>query len=162
MKTNTKTKPRMLFEVSWEVCNKVGGIFTVLSSKAKQMQKHYKNSYCLIGPYFDEKSRNVFKEEPIPDLYKSIYSELKNIGIVLHFGSWIIKGEPKVILIDFKNFWHNNDNVKKQMWDSFGLDSLNSAYDYDEPVLWSWTVGTLIKKISDAHKEKNIVMHAHE
>ena len=159
---STKSKPDMLFEMSWEVCNKVGGIFTVLSSKAKQMQKHYKNSYYLIGPYFDDKSRNVFKEKPIPSLYKPVYSELKDLGIILHFGSWIIKGEPKVILIDFKNFWPNKDDVKKQMWDSFGLDSISSAYDYDEPVLWSWAVGMLLKKIDEAHKNKNIVLHAHE
>ncbi|MDF1497999.1 MAG: glycogen/starch synthase [Patescibacteria group bacterium] len=162
MKENTKTKADMLFEVSWETCNKVGGIFTVLSSKARYMQKHYKNGYCLVGPYFTDKSRLVFKEEPIPELYKTIYSELKEIGIVCHFGSWLVEGEPKVILLDFKDFWPEVNDIKKEMWERFGLDSLGSSYGFDEPVVWSWAVGIMIEKMKEVHHDRSIVVQAHE
>ncbi len=162
MKTKIKPEADIFFEVSWETCNKVGGIFTVLSSKARQMQKYYKGGYFLIGPYFEEKSRTVFKEENISEEYKNIFEELKKEGIVCHFGSWLIEGEPKVILIDFSNFWPQINNVKKELWDKFKLDSLNSPYDFDEPILWSWAAGNLIGKISEFHKEKKIVAQAHE
>lgn len=162
MKPKPKPKADIFFEISWETCNKVGGIFTVLSSKAKQMQKHYKNGYFLIGPYFEEKSRTVFKEENASEEYKNIFEQLKKEGIICHFGSWLIEGEPKVILIDFSNLWPQINNIKKELWDKFKIDSLNSPYDFDEPVLWSWAAGNLIEKLSEFHKDKKIVAQAHE
>ena len=162
MKNDAKPKADMAFEVSWEACNKVGGIFTVLSSKARQMQKYYGDNYCLIGPYFVEATKSVFKEKSIPEEYKEIYNELEKIGIICHFGEWLIKGEPKVILIDFKNFWPQIDGIKKEMWDSFKIDSLNAPYDFNEPVLWSWAVGILMEKLSKTHSDKKVVVQAHE
>jgi len=103
MKKSIKPKSDMFFEISWEVCNKVGGIFTVLSSKAIQMQKYYKDDYYLIGPYFSEASKAVFKEDSIPEDCKEPYEELKKKGITCHFGTWLVKGEPKVILLDCKD-----------------------------------------------------------
>ncbi len=162
MKTKLKSEADIFFEISWETCNKVGGIFTVLSSKARQMQKYYKDGYFLIGPYFKEKSRAVFKEESAPEDYKNIFEELKKDGIICHFGSWLIEGEPKVILIDFSGLWPQVNNIKKELWEKFKLDSLNSPYDFDEPVLWGWAAGNLIEKLSEFHKDKKIVAQAHE
>ncbi|MCK5084466.1 MAG: glycogen/starch synthase [Candidatus Pacebacteria bacterium] len=162
MKKNTKSKADLFFEVSWEVCNKVGGIFTVLSSKARHMQKCYRNGYYLVGPYFEGKSRAVFKEEAVPEKYKNICEQLKEEGTICHFGFWLIKGEPKVILVDFKDLWSKINNIKKELWENFKLDSLDSSYDFDEPVLWSWAVGNLIEKLSEVESNKKIVVQAHE
>jgi len=162
MKKNIKPKADMAFEISWETCNKVGGIFTVLSSKARQMQEYYGGDYCLIGPYFIEASKSVFKEKPIPEKYREIYGELEKIGIICHFGEWLVKGEPKVILIDFKNFWPQVDDIKKEIWDNFKVDSLDAPSDFNEPVLWSWAVGILMEKIAKIHSGKKIIVHAHE
>lgn len=38
----------LLFETSWEVCNKIGGIYTVLSTKAKTLQTLYKDKVVLL------------------------------------------------------------------------------------------------------------------
>ncbi|MCK5123411.1 MAG: glycogen/starch synthase [Candidatus Pacebacteria bacterium] len=162
MKNNIKPKADLLFEISWEVCNKVGGIFTVLSSKAVQMQKHYKDEYYLIGPYFLEASRTTFKEDPVPKEYAEIYDELKKKGIVCHFGKWLVDGEPKVILIDYKDFWPQVNVIKSEIWNNFKVDSLDAPYDFNEPVLWSWAVGMLIEKISKVHSDKKIAAQAHE
>jgi glycogen(starch) synthase len=157
-----KPKADMLFEASWEVCNKVGGIYTVLSSKSKQIQKHYKNKYCLIGPYFEESSRINFKEESIPEKYKVAFEELKAMGIVCHLGKWLIEGDPYVILIDFKGYWPHIDEIKKDLWDNFQIDSLNSPYDFNEPVLWSYTVGIVMEKIRKMNADEKMIFHAHE
>lgn len=162
MKKNAKPKADMLFEISWEVCNKVGGIFTVLSSKAVQMQKYYKNDYCLIGPYFVEASRTTFEEKPVPKEYGDLYEELKKEGIVCHFGKWLVDGEPKVILIDFNGFWPQSDSIKRDLWDNFKIDSLRADYDFNEPVLWSWAAGILIEKLSKIHGDKKMAVQAHE
>lgn len=134
----------------------------MLSSKAGQMQKYYKSGYYLVGPYFSEKSRNVFREEVVPEKYKTIYEDLKEKGIICHFGKWMIEGEPNVILVDFSNFWPKVNDIKREIWDSFKLDSLNSPYDFNEPVLWSWTVGILIERIKKENADKEVVAHAHE
>lgn len=158
-----KPKADMLFEASWEVCNKVGGIFTVLSSKSKQIQKHYKDQYCLIGPYFEEASRTSFKaDEEVPEEYKNIFEEMKALGLICHFGSWLIEGDPRVILIDFRGYGSHMDEIKKELWDGFQIDSLNSPFDFNEPVLWSWSVGMLMQKMKNLYGEKIVALHAHE
>lgn len=157
-----KPKADILFEASWEVCNKVGGIFTVLSSKSKQIQKHYKGNYWLIGPYFEEASRTYFKEKQIPQEYAGICEELRNLGIVCHFGQWLIEGDPFVILIDFQGYWEHIDEVKKEFWDNFQIDSMNASQDFNEPILWSYTVGMLMERIKLVEENKKVAFHAHE
>lgn len=41
--------PAYLFEVSWEVCNKVGGIHTVISTKGVEFGGEFKNNHILIA-----------------------------------------------------------------------------------------------------------------
>jgi glycogen(starch) synthase len=157
-----KPKADILFEASWEVCNKVGGIFTVLSSKSKQIQKYYKNQYFLIGPYFEEASRTSFKETVVPEKYQKINEELKSIGIVCHFGHWLVEGDPSVILIDFKGYESHLNDIKKELWDLYQVDSLGSARDFDEPLLWSYAVGILMEKIKSIYVNKKVILQAHE
>ncbi|MFA6096658.1 MAG: glycogen/starch synthase [Candidatus Paceibacterota bacterium] len=155
-------KADMLFEMSWEVCNKVGGIFTVLSSKARHMKEYYDDNYFLVGPYIAESTRSSFKEESVPEIYKDSYNQLKEKGIIIHFGTWLVESEPQVILVDYRNYWSAVNEIKKDIWDNYGLDSLNSPYDFNEPVLWSWAVGILMENIMKVHSKKTIVLHAHE
>jgi len=155
-------KADFLFEVSFEVCNKVGGIYTVVTSKAARIKDYYKNNYFLIGPYFAEKALAEFEEELPEGNFKQAFDELKEEGIICHFGKWLIKGEPKVILIDFQNYMHNANDIKKQMWELYQVDSLRAGYDYDEPVVWSWAAGKLIEKIVELNKDKKCVGHFHE
>lgn len=157
-----KPKADILFEASWEVCNKVGGIFTVLSSKSKQIQKYYKNQYFLIGPYFEEASRASFKEMAVPEKYQKANEELKSIGIVCHFGQWLVEGDPSVILIDFKGYESHLNDIKKEFWDLYQVDSLGSARDFDEPLLWSYAVGILMEKIKSIYSDKKVILQAHE
>ena len=85
---NMAPKAKRCYEISWEVCNKVGGIYTVVSSKSMQMMSQYgKENYWLVGPYFPEKAYGIFEEKPAPDKLRKVFEGLKNEGIVCHFGS---------------------------------------------------------------------------
>ena len=95
-------KPDVLVEVSWEVCNKVGGIHTVLTSKLPLTLEQY-SDYIAIGPYFQ--NNNSFLEGPVPEQFESICNTLEQEGIVLHFGKWLVNGEPLTILVDFQNYF---------------------------------------------------------
>ena len=79
------TKADYLFEFSWEVCNKVGGIWTVIKSKSSQMIDLYKN-YFLVGPYFEENARVDFVSMDAPSDLASAFDELRKEGIICHFG----------------------------------------------------------------------------
>ncbi len=155
-------KTERLFEVSWEVCNKVGGIYTVIKSKAESELKLHGDSYFLIGPYFLNKIIGTFDEKSPPDELTDIFEELKKEGIICHYGKWLIKGEPKVILIDFINYTYWMNNIKKELWENYKIDSLNTNYfDFDETMIWSYCVGKFIEKYRNKF-EKKIVAHFHE
>lgn len=155
------TKADVLFEASWEVCNKVGGIYTVLISKAATAASHYKN-YFLIGPYFHEKVLGEFEETPPPEEWKQAFSEMQKLGVHCRCGSWLIKGEPKAILLDFQGYFQKTNEIKGALWNDFKIDSLNSRFEVDEPITWSHAVGVLIEKLSKVYEGKKIVAQFHE
>ncbi|BBL45262.1 glycogen synthase [Nanobdella aerobiophila] len=147
----------ILFEESWEVCNKVGGIYTVISSKAKYIKDALNNNYFLIGPY---KDNNDFIElEPL-NYIKEINSSIDNIKV--HYGYWDIDSKPYVFLIEFDDFLKKEKDLwKYKFWEWYKIDSLNSDFTFDEPLLWSISVGIFLEKLQNYIKDKKI-LHAHE
>ncbi|MBN2052816.1 hypothetical protein JW756_04905 [Candidatus Woesearchaeota archaeon] len=150
-----------VFEVSWEVCNKAGGINTVIKTKAPCMKSYYDN-YFLIGPYFKDKADVELQIEESPLFLKPIFEEMKKSGIICHYGTWGIEGEPPVILIDFKNYFSQKDSIKTRLWETFRIDSLGAQFDFEEPTVWSWCVGMLLSKIGHALQDKKIIAQFHE
>ncbi len=157
-------KPDYFFEASWEVCNKVGGIYSVITTKALQMLDKYKSNYFAIGPFFPNKNiDDKFQEAEAPVFLKEIFEELLKQGIACHFGKWLIEGEPNTILIDYSNYQYKLNEIKKKYWDLYRIDSLNTQFhDYDEPILWSTCAGIMLEKIKQKLNNKNIVVQAHE
>ena len=152
-----------LFEVSWEVCNKVGGIYTVVKSKAAEIMEYYKENYFAIGPFFPEKVAGEFQEKVPPDSLSKVFEKLRKESIKCHYGSWLIKGEPNTILVDFSGFTFKKNEIKTSLWQNFKIDSLNTQYfDFDEPVIWSYAVGKLLEEIKNVFKDKKIVAQFHE
>jgi glycogen(starch) synthase len=145
-------KADFLFEVSWEVCNKVGGIYTVLKSKIPQTLKKYKDHYCLVGPYFHDKVKGEFEEIALPDEYKEGAEALKEAGIVPHYGKWLTEGNPNTLLLDFQPFFAKKDEIKQKLWEHFNIDSLHSPHEFDEPVVWAWAAGVIIESFFKRYK----------
>jgi hypothetical protein len=106
-----KSKADLLFECSWEVCNKVGGIYTVVMSKAAQMKRYVKD-YVLIGPYFEDKAKLEFEPMKVPEEIQKAFDTLEKEGIRCVYGKWKVKGEPTVILIDSDNLKSKKDEIK--------------------------------------------------
>jgi glycogen synthase len=151
-----------LFEVSFEVCNKVGGIYAVLESKAKKVVDLYKEDYILIGPYYPEKAAvECLKQNP-PKAFERIFSDLKEAGVTCYFGKWLIGGKPNVILVDFREILKNVNGIKWELWKEYGIDSLGTGFDFDEPVAWSFACGMVIDKLLSAFKGKKVAAQFHE
>ncbi len=155
-------KADIVFEVSWEVCNKVGGIYTVVKSKAAKMIEVYGDNYFMIGPYFASQALAQFQEELPHEFCKAPFEELKNIGLICHFGKWLVEGSPFVILIDFINYEHKTNDIKRELWEWYKVDSLRATEDYDGPVVWAYAAGMLIEKLAKCFGDKKIVAHFHE
>jgi glycogen(starch) synthase len=155
-------RSEVLLEVSFEACNKVGGIYAVLESKAKRMVELYKDNYFLIGPYYPERAITEYLKQNPPKFCEKIFSELKNEGICCHFGKWLIEGKPNVFLVEFNEILKDINQIKWELWRDYKIDSLGTGFDFDEPVAWSTACGIVIEKMLPCFKNKNIIGHFHE
>ena len=165
-------KDDALFEISWEVCNKVGGIYTVITSKIKSVLKYIDiNNYFVMGPFY-EGSYSDFEEKEIPLKFKDKFEELEKIGIKVHYGIWKDKSYPvQVLLIEHLEYSSHINDIKGKLWELYNIDSLNSSwYDFDEAILWSWCCGIVVEKLSELFVIKgdgeevlnDIYIHSHE
>lgn len=152
----------LLLEISWEVCNKIGGINTVLATKAAQTVKRYHSGYFLVGPYFSQAAKYQLEEMSPKGWLKEVFDDLRGQGILCHFGKWLIAGEPFVILIDFASLWPNINQYKWELWNSHKVDSMEAGFEFDEPVVWGYAAGKLIERIALAQPSKKTVIHCHE
>lgn len=157
-----ETAAKVVCEASWEVCNKVGGIYTVVASKAAEMVRRYGDKYLLIGPYFPAKLMGTFEETVPPEECKRCFDDLKKEGIEVHTGTWLVKGSPRVMLIDFAGFTQQKNAIKRKLWEAYGIDSLNTDFnDFDEPVIWAWAVGRVLEELQHVWKD-GMVAQFHE
>jgi glycogen(starch) synthase len=148
----------VLFEISWEVCNKVGGIYTVIRSKIPFIQQAYPDYIC-IGPLLDHQSD--FEPQPTPPAWQDIFSSLKKRGVFCVYGRWIAPGHPTAILVGAKELVAHKDQLKFMYWDKYHIDSLKSAWEFEEPMCWATAAGMLVEEYAKRHPG-DIVAQCHE
>lgn len=164
MKRNKNSLPDWVFEVSWEVCNKVGGIYTVLSSHARVLQDALDSRLVFIGPDLGENiSNRDFREDRNAVDVKWIKAA-DAAGLKVRFGRWLVPGEPPCMLIDFKPFMAGKDDIYARAWELFGVDSLHAYGDYDEASMFSYAAGRLVEVVcrETMDADSRIVYQAHE
>lgn len=158
-------EPGYIFESSWEVCNKVGGIYTVLSTRAKTLQDKLTDKVLFVGPDFWAEKKNPLFKESKTLLSKWRKSALENDGLSLRVGRWQIPGEPIAILVDFKPFWGQKNDIFAWAWENYRVDSLHAYGDYDESLVFSWAAGKVVEsyyKFFGLTAADNVVFQAHE
>ena len=164
MKAEKKLSPDFLFEVSWEVCNKMGGIHTVITTKSAELAKTYKDNHILIGPdvWMDVTENPEFIEDPL--LYKMWRISAATEGLRFRVGRWNIPSKPIVFLVDFTPYISNKDEIMTQFWDRFGLDSISGHWDYVESLLFGYATGKLIESFIKFNTQPatKVVAHFHE
>ncbi len=162
---NKKLAPSYIFESSWEVCNKVGGIYTVLSTRAKTLQDELRDKCFFIGPdFWLEKKNPLFKESKILLKKWREYAQ-ENESLSFRVGRWNIPGEPIAILIDFQPFFSEKNDIFAWAWENYGVNSLHAYGDYDESLVFSWAAGRVVESYFRYHnltERDNVVFQAHE
>ncbi|RXE70963.1 glycosyltransferase [Muribaculaceae bacterium Isolate-002 (NCI)] len=154
----------LLFETSWEVCNKIGGIYTVLSTKAKTLQKLYKDKVVFVGPdvWSDDNPSPFFIENRsvLKDWRKSLQLPF---DIKVRVGRWDIPGKPIAVLVDFKGVYQYLNEVYGEMWSRYGVDSLHAYGDYDEGCAFAIASAIVMQSIYRHHGSPvDVIAHFNE
>ncbi len=156
--------PDYLFEVSWEVCNKVGGIHTVISTKAKSLQVELQDRHILIGPdvWRDSGENPEFEEDKL--LFQAWRQHALSNGLRIKIGRWKIAGRPIAIILDFTTFMGMKDEIFSKLWESFQLDSMSGQWDYIEPCLFGYAAGKVIESYTQFYlnTRTRVVAQFHE
>ena len=157
-------KPDYLFEVSWEVCNKVGGIYTVVATKSLYLKSEYKRHHIMVGPdvWMDTDSNPDFLEDPA--LYRAWRMKAAEEGLRVRIGRWNVPGKPTAILVDFKQFLTRQDEILTRFWKEFGVDSLTGNWDYKESALFGYAAGRVIESFYkyNLDSSQKVVAQFHE
>ncbi|MCH5310530.1 MAG: glycogen/starch synthase [Prevotella sp.] len=155
--------PDYIFESSWEVCNKVGGIYTVLSTRAKTLQDVMPDKLIFIGPDFWKDTESpYFKED------KRLFAEWREkavaSGLKVRVGRWTIPSEPIAILVDFTPYFELKNDIYSWMWEHYGVDSLHAYGDYDEASMFSYAAALVVMSFYKHYlsKKDKVVYHANE
>ena len=161
---NDLLTPDYIFEASWEVCNKVGGIYTVLSTRAKTLQEKFHDRILFIGPDFWQGKENpLFTEsDNLCAAWKKHAAEKDNLSV--RVGRWNIPGEPIVILVDFQPFYAKKNEIYTEMWNRYQVDSLHAYGDYDEASMFSYAAGKVVESFYRYNLTENdkVIYQAHE
>jgi phosphorylase/glycogen(starch) synthase len=157
-------RPDYLFEVSWEICNQVGGLHTVIATKSVSMISEFGNNYFVIGP--DLVHDSGFNPEFSPDehLYAEWRRHAESQGLRFKVGHWNVPGNPITILVDFSDFFSKKNEIFSELWDEYRLDSLSGQWDYIEPALFGYAAGKIIESfvLYNLTKSDHIVAQFHE
>jgi len=155
-------KPDYIFESSWEVCNKVGGIYTVLSTRAKTLQDVMKDRIIFIGPdCWQDKECPYFREDKA--LFAEWQWEAKENDIPVRVGRWTVPGEPIAILVDFRPFFGQKNEIYTWLWENYKVDSLHAYGDYDEASMFSYAAAKVVESLFHYLKDPaKVVYHANE
>ncbi len=150
----------MLLEASWEVCNKVGGIHTVVTSKLFYARTHLGGGYLAIGPSLSEYVES-FREEAHPEWMLPILAGLAEQGVRVRYGVWVGDGQDApTVLIDWSGLVNRRDELKARFWSESGLDTMGTDfYDFDQPLLWGAAVGMFAQALSATQP---VLLQAHE
>ena len=153
-----------LFEVSWEVCNKVGGIYTVIATKALYLQSQLGRRHVFIGPdvWMHRSDNPDFLEDP--NLYRSWKAQARSEGLVFRVGHWNIPGKPLAILVDYKQHLPEADTILGNLWTDFGVDSLSGNWDYKESAVFGVLAGRVIESFCNYNLKggEKVVAQFHE
>ena len=155
--------PDYIFESSWEVCNKVGGIYTVLSTRANTLQAELKDRIIFIGPdvWHDNNSPYFIEDKTLFNDWKK---QAAKEGLNVKVGRWNIPGAPVAVLVDFLPYFEKKNEIYGWLWEHYQVDSLHAYGDYDEASMFSYAAGLVVESYYKFYlnDKYNVIYHGNE
>lgn len=160
---NEVLTPDFIFESSWEVCNKVGGIYTVLSTRAKTLQDKMKDHILFIGPDCWHAQKSPYFTEDTT-LFTDWVRHAAEEGLILKVGRWKVPGNPIAILVDFEPFYTKKNEIYAKCWELFQVDSLHAYGDYDEASMFSYAAALVVESFYNFYLDSSyaVIYHGNE
>lgn len=154
--------PDYIFESSWEVCNKVGGIYTVLSTRAKTLQEVLKDKIIFIGPDLADANDLYFYEDKT--LFVDWRKQALADGLDVRVGRWNVPGEPVAILVNFNQYYKDKNEIYTSLWELYQVDSLHAYGDYDEASMFSYGAAKVVESFYKFYldESKKVIYHGNE
>lgn len=154
--------PDYIFESSWEVCNKVGGIYTVLSTRAKTLQEALHDKIIFIGPDLAEANNLYFNEDKT--LFADWRKKAESDGLSVRVGRWNVPGTPIAVLVDFSRYYKDKNEIYTWLWEHYQVDSLHAYGDYDEASMFSYGAAKVVESFYGFYLDdtKHVVYHGNE
>jgi glycogen(starch) synthase len=158
-------KKKYLFEIAWETCNQVGGIYTVIRTKVPSMVEKWGDDYALLGPYFTQTAAAEFEPIPVTEetpLERAIL-KLRQKGLGVHYGYWLITGKPKIVLFELETLMPEVDAIKGKIWDNHKISTLGVEDLVNQTIVFGEMIRLLLTEVAEENKNKShIVAHFHE
>ena len=156
-------KPDYIFESSWEVCNKVGGIYAVLSTRANTLQKMFRDRIIFIGPDFWQDKENIYFTED-DNLFEEWKASAAESGLKVRTGRWNVPGGPIAVLVDFTPYYERKNEIYGKLWEDFQVDSLHAYGDYDEASMFSYAAAKVVESFCNFFLKGNekVIYHGNE
>ena len=153
-----------LFETSWEVCNMVGGIYTVLSTKSNVMRQLRDDHYITVGPDIVKEAHETLYFVEDNTLFPEWRERALAQGLKIRIGRWKIESSPIAVLVDYTPLYQSKNEILGHLWEQYELDSIRGQWDYIEPVLFGYAAGQVIESFvnHNLQKSNNIVAQFHE
>lgn len=160
---NKLFKPDYIFESSWEVCNKVGGIYAVLSTRANTLQKVMNDRIIFIGPDCWHDKENIYFNED-NTIFTDWREKATEEGLKIKTGRWNVPGEPIAILVDFEQYYEKKNEIYGKLWEDFNVDSLHAYGDYDEASMFSYAAAKVVESFYNHYLNSNdkVIYHGNE
>ena len=164
--SNTKPRRRaepLLVECSWEVCNQLGGIYTVIRSKVPSMVGRWGNRYCLLGPYNHGNAQVEFEPGPLTGPFGQAAKALRDQGVALHYGRWLVTGRPLVVLFEPESVRNYLYDVKARLYRDHAIPTPESNDLIDGCVMFGELMRRYLMTLADREADRrDIVAHFHE
>ncbi|XP_063785468.1 glycogen [starch] synthase, liver [Pseudophryne corroboree] len=154
----------LLFEISWEVTNKVGGIYTVIQTKAKMTVDEWGENYFMMGPYYEQNVRTQVEIcDPPSAAFTRAMDALQAQGCQVYFGRWLIEGNPYVVLFDISSAAWNLDRWKGEFWDACSVGIPFQDREANDALLFGSLTAWFLKELTNQFNDKpNVIAHFHE
>ena len=160
---SSPTARPLLFEIAWEVCWQLGGIYTVIRSKAPQMTRTWGDRYCLIGPYNADTAAVEFEESQADGPIAIAIESLRAMGIKVHFGHWLVTGRPRVILLEFGDAMQRMGEFKYYLWKDHGIQAADSDWEVNNTTSFGFLVGLFFQELCKVpNLQLPVLAHFHE
>lgn len=164
--SRSKSYPsHLLIEVAWEVCNQVGGIYTVIRSKAPAMTRNHSGHYCMVGPYLN---KNIMAElEPLEDtadVFGLAAANLRKRGYEVIYADWLITGKPRVVLFNPNVVEEKVRNVIKYLlWKNHSISTPEKNELVDQVIGFAYLTKLFVDElVKIAGNDYKLLAHFHE